>query len=232
MSKVGVVVPCLNQFKMLCEALQSIRTGRDWQPFIIPNWRINQSVSWAWNNGIEQAIGARCDHIAVINDDVLFSPTTIDQLCEFLDTHPDCIMVSGCNKREELTDPYDIFNYTTDEEAVSDNPDFSCFMVRPNFFELVGRFDENYKPAYFEDNDMHYRVKLAGFKAQATTRAPFIHFGSKTQNSVPDGVTPSPVFENNRQYFRDKWGGWPGYEAFTQPYNNKGLTIKDWKPLP
>jgi GT2 family glycosyltransferase len=158
MNKIGIVVPVLNNFKGLCEALESVRTSHIWTPYIIPNWRINQCVSWAWNDGTRHAIADGCDYILIINDDILFGPHTIDVLVDHLDNHPECVMATACNIQEELPDPYAIFTYEADKpELISPHPDFSCFMVRPDIFEKIGTFDENFKPAYFEDNDYHRR---------------------------------------------------------------------------
>jgi GT2 family glycosyltransferase len=145
-----------------------------------------------------------------------------------MDNHPNCILASACNKREEI-EPYGILDYPEpDQEAISEHPDFSCFIVPSDIFKEIGRFDENFRPAYFEDNDFHYRIDLTTWDAHATTKAPYYHYGSITQNSVPQGIIPGTQFEANRAYFVKKWGGLPGAETYRHPYNNDKLTMRDW----
>lgn len=225
--KVGIVVPVLNNFNGCIAALQSVKTKHTWTPYIIPNWKDNIGVSPAWNRGIKQAILEGADYILVINDDILFSPQTIDALVDHLDKYKNAVMATGANKRHEI-EPDAILDYPiVTEESISQGPDFSCFMIRPSTIDEIGWFDEEFAPAYFEDNDYHYRIKLAGKTADATTLAPFYHYGSVTQNSEPLGVVKGPVFERNRDYFASKWGAYPEHEIYKTPYNDPSKTWKD-----
>jgi len=227
--KVGVVMPCLSEFQLAMDALSSVQTDYEWTPYIIPNWRLRWVLARSWNYGIESAIDDGCTHIVVINDDILFSPYTIDALVDVMLNNPDVALTSGMNMRGQMTDPFDVL--TMDWEAtlnMSEHPDFSCFMVTPESFAKIGRFDENFIPAYFEDNDYHYRIKLAGMRATSANTAPFYHYGSRTQNGGTAPVVPSQQFETNREYFARKWGGYPDNEQFTTPYDDASLTLRDW----
>ena len=82
--KVGVVIPVLNQYKLGLEALWSVRTAHDWEPYIIDNWRNPRCVAASWNEGITKAFDNNCDFALVINDDVVLSPWTIDNQVEYL----------------------------------------------------------------------------------------------------------------------------------------------------
>jgi hypothetical protein len=232
MKKVGIVFPTLNNFKGLAEAIASVQTAYDWTPYVWPNWRLNDPLSHAWNEGSKQAIAEDCDYILICNDDILFSPDTIDGLVEHLDKNKECVLVSATDRRGELPIPHDIFNYPTPTEiGVSEHPDFACFMIRPKTLEQVGLFDENFVPAYFEDNDYHYRIKLLGLVANATLAAPFYHFGSQTQNSAEGVVVPSPVFEKNREYYAQKWGGFPGNETYKTPFGDPNNKVTEWSKI-
>lgn len=230
MIKVGIVFPVLNNFKGLAEAIASVQTAYDWTPYVYPNWRLNDPLAKAWNDASQWAIDEDCTHILICNDDILFSPWTIDALVDHLDSNPDCVLVSGADQRAAYPDPYQILTAEKPEGAgISDHPDFACFMVRPDTFKKIGLFDENFVPAYFEDNDYHYRIDLLGYKAHATSAAPYYHFGSQTQNSSEGVVVPSYIFEKNRDYFKDKWGGLPGGETYTKPFDDQNLTPKEWR---
>lgn len=97
-------------------------------------------------------------------------------------------------------------------------PDFSCFAVSLETIKLIGPFDEVFDPCYFEDGDYHYRIKLAGF--EACSYAPYWHYGSQTLASDPNYArTFIPKFERVRAMYESKWGGGPGHETFTRPYD-------------
>jgi GT2 family glycosyltransferase len=238
MSKVAVVVPTLTNKAGGYEALQSIRCAFDiwWQPIIVDNWRENRVLSNAWNKGIEEGFLLGADYALVINDDVLFSPWTLTGLVRAFQsnlTPPNVGMVTAVNLRGQMENPTDIFNieipsYETHEFGL--NPDFSCFMLDKKTYEKVGTFDENFNPAYFEDNDYHYRMQLLDIQAISTQWAPFYHYGSQTQNNDPNHpVVPSDAFIRNRWYYQNKWGGEPGQEVFKRPYNDDSMPVNKWK---
>jgi GT2 family glycosyltransferase len=90
--------------------------------------------------------------------------------------------------------------------------------------EDIGYFDENFVPAFYEDNDYHNRIKLAGGFARRITRAPYYHFGSVTARS--SGVTSNRA--GNIFYF--KWNATPEEcmdgKGWKHPYNEGD---KDWR---
>jgi hypothetical protein len=229
--RIGIVVPTLNQFKLCLEALASIQTEHIWTPYIIQNWKMNLCLAKSWSSGTQQAIDDGCDYIAIINDDILFAPYALDEMVdEFERSGDDVVLVSGCDVGAELPEPGIIYTMSCDERerSISEHPHFSAFMVKKDIFEKVGTFDENFIPAYFEDNDFHYRIITLGYKGVATTKAPFYHYGSATINGADTNPVPSFVFEGNRDYFVSKWGGTPGAETFKHPYNDETLTPKEW----
>jgi len=233
-ARIAVIIPVLSNFKGLTETLQSIRTRHDWTPIIIPQWRQKLALSAAWNEGLAQAKEKNFDYAWVINDDILASKYTLDNLVSFLETcDPQIVMITGCNVAGAFDNPYDILSWNDDEHIASaegnfaEHPDFSCFLVRPNFCELVGPFDENFFPCWHEDNDMHRRINLLGYKAGSTSAAPYYHFASVTfnQDTNPD---KHKGFENSKSYYEAKWGGYIDHEAWVTPYGNAKMSVKDW----
>jgi GT2 family glycosyltransferase len=192
------------------------------------NWGCQRT----WNYGIKYGFDNGFDYVFVINNDVLLHPKCIDRLVErFEKKDPDVVLVSAMDIRGECVVPTDIFQKDDKEKEKvpeSEHPNFSAFMVNRKFLEEVGEFDEGFYPAYFEDNDIHYRIKLAGLKAICYPPAMFYHFGSKTQQDLryPGGLVPGDRFLKNRDYFVQKWGGVPGYETFQFPFNDKNKSIK------
>ena len=236
--KVGIVYPVINQFKMAIQAIESVKTIHTWTPFIIPQWRHTKPLSEAWNIGITQAVEAKCDYILVSNDDVLYSPWAIDALVEELRiSSTTVVMATGCNQRGSFLIPElikEMSQPNPEEVTKAESPDFACFMVRRNFFDLVGTFDENIHPAYYEDNEMHIRINSLGFRAICTTAAPYYHYGSASQNADLGNNRPlvdGNKFSLNGRYVTEKWGSTDASSPnlFKWPFNNPENDAKIWK---
>lgn len=231
--KVGVVVPCVNQFQLCLDALISVNTQFDWEPYIIPNWRMKVPLAAAWNRGVDRAIDRKCDYILVINDDVVLSPWTIDNQIKFLEEHRDddekAVLTTGWSvPPPKAGDAHSMMHFPEPNpgNAWINAADFACFMITPWTFKIVGGFDENFDPAYFEDNDYHRRILLMGYYARVVTTAPYYHYGSKTQHSNA-GVT-TKAFDKCKEYYKKKWGGAPGAETFSTPFNDPEKSLKEW----
>jgi len=84
--------------------------------------------------------------------------------------------------------------------------------------EKIGYIDVNFFPAYFSDNDYNRRAMLAGVKGCTLPHAAYFHFWSRTIHQGSGGSNAT-FYSNNAQYYREKWGGLPGDEAFTVPFN-------------
>lgn len=161
-----------------------------------------QSVAAAWNSGIREAGRQGCDYVLVINTDIVMKTTMIDNLVAFAESHQEAIMWTA----SEYADLVDLEECPEDQNY-NEHPHFSCYLVKPNFLDIVGEFDENFQPAYCEDGDMHYRIILAGQKAYVYGGARFFHFGSRTiKSDVELWNKNSVTFPKNQQYFLDKWG--------------------------
>lgn len=115
----------------------------------------------------------------------------------------------------------------------AEHPNFSAFMINKLCWDTIGEVDELFFPAYFEDNDYHYRLKTAGIKAIVYPPAMFYHYGSRTQNEATKiPVVTGSLFEGNRTKYAEKWGGVPGSERFVTPYNDQSKTIKSVMQCP
>jgi len=98
---------------------------------------------------------------------------------------------------------------------------FSFLLVPRTVIEKVGLFDENIWPAYFEDNDFHFRCYLAGCgRGVWTWTAPFRHFRSSTVRTYPN---VSQHFASNTKYFTQKWGGLPAEVIDKNPSLRKAI---------
>lgn len=115
---------------------------------------------------------------------------------------------------------------------------FSCFRLDPAIYRRIGRFDEEFYPAYFEDTDYRRRCALAGITidewsceeieiiAPGRTRTPsgIIHGKHAADGSYQGWLGEKLAwfwsrYEANKQRYAAKWGGPPGKETFSTPFN-------------
>lgn len=226
--KVGIVIPVLNQFKMAVDLIYSAKSEfHDIETFVVPNYRLNWTLSHAWNSGAEDAFMKGCDYVLICNDDIMLAKDCIDNLVDFMEGHEECVVASAHNMRDRIQSEEILTTDFDFDPHFYEGPDFACFMISRDAFVDVGHFDSVFTPAYFEDNDYHRRVLLADRKAYNVLAAKFYHYGSQTQNSKHKGIVTSDMFVANRQRYADKWGGIPGSETYKTPYNDPSKTYKD-----
>jgi GT2 family glycosyltransferase len=193
---------------------------------------IQQSVASAWNNGIEEGAKAGCKYILVINTDIIFKSNAIDRLVDFAQSHPEAVLWTMTECRELAS-----LEVCPEDESFGEHPNFSCFMVKSDFFTHVGKFDENFTPAYCEDSDMHARLVLAGFKAYGYGGAKFFHCGSQTIRSDRDLLNRNAqTYPRCQLYFLEKWGHIMVDDVermkeiyFKRPYGEKDKPLSYWR---
>lgn len=94
--------------------------------------------------------------------------------------------------------------------------EWSLFGLNKATFETVGKFDEKFYPAYYEDNDYMYRMKLAGIRMmERETLDPLIYRNSMSIRKEP---SLNKDYMMNHNYYIKKWGGKPGEEKYNIPF--------------
>jgi GT2 family glycosyltransferase len=79
-------------------------------------------------------------------------------------------------------------------------------LVRLSLFSSLGFFDERYAPAYFEDSDIAFSIRSAGFNVAYCPRSVVIHHESKTYGSSERVNQRETQLRLNRLKFVEKWG--------------------------
>lgn len=155
----------------------------------------NTGVAPAWNRFMREL---RDDYVIIANDDVAVHPNTVE------------LLVNAAKSG-------DGYMYVGDHRSGNS---FSLFLLTQEGYRVVGEFDDNFWPAYFEDNDYAYRLKLAGKPFIEVPEAHFDHVGSSTIRSFNEveRAIAGQMFEKNRHYYTMKWGGLPEQEAYTTPF--------------
>lgn len=96
---------------------------------------------------------------------------------------------------------------------------WSNFLIRPACYARVGPFDHEFYPAYFEDNDYRYRMKLRDQLYKETDLlAPEV---LRVSCSIEKDPSLNARFQENLDRYKAKWGGIPGEETFREPWDGK-----------
>jgi hypothetical protein len=137
----------------------------------------------------------------IANDDTVFSVDTLDCFLRAAIASPRAILFEGA-------DPVAGFS--------------TFFLRRPAEWMAMGGFDELLNPAYFEDNDCRYRLKLAGNDVVRVPLHGWSHDNSSTLSGASDSYRRMHwcLFQRNKGYYYAKWGGGPGEEVFTVPFQS------------
>lgn len=80
----------------------------------------------------------------------------------------------------------------------------AALLVRQDLFERLGRFDERYSPGYYEDTDLAFAARTAGYRTIVDPHAVVIHHeGVSHGTDLTSGV--KRFQETNRAVFTAKW---------------------------
>lgn len=158
-------------------------------------------LSKSWNYALTQY----ADYVIISNDDIIVEPNTLETLLTYAQSHPE----AGFLASESGANPW------------------SFFLQRRWLFDAVGPYDIRFKPAYFEDNDYHYRMKLLGYDYILVPKVRVNHYdeGSATIKSLElnEQIQHHRSFRKNEAYYKMKWGGNPTNEIYRIPFD--GLVL-------
>lgn len=149
----------------------------------------NNGVAASWNKIMERQAKLGYTHVLILNDDVIIRRRA-QELEEWLEQNP--------------ADFYTGFGYYS-------------FVLPLATYNTLGKFDEMFYPAYYEDNDYTYRLQMAGMKKiESDILLPEVLRTSKSGEKDPSLY--DKVFEC-RRYYETKWGGAPSQETYKTPFN-------------
>jgi GT2 family glycosyltransferase len=161
-------------------------------PLLFTHTSQNLGVAATWNLFCNFAIEQGIDVAFIANDDIILNDQTLPRMCDKLrETRLDGIVCYG-----------------------GDN-EFSLFAIPLRVYNIIGKFDENFFPAYFEDNDYRFRMKLHKIPVYLLESPGYFHRGSSTINAFDedDMRQHHENFRKNERYYINKWGGPPGKET-------------------
>lgn len=102
---------------------------------------------------------------------------------------------------------------------VRSTPDWCAFLISKQVYDRVGAFDECFIPAYYEDKSYEYRMKLKGIPTlKSPDLNPLVYRSSQTIEKEPTILDQS---KKNKKLYIEMWGGEPGKEKYSAPFNGK-----------
>lgn len=162
---------------------------------IIPNVFLyeedkNIGVAASWNK-LCKIIFEKHNHALILNDDVYLGYNT-----------------------DNVNSVIEKYEYSLVQSFVS----WSVILMSKYMYDYIGDFDETFYPAYYEDSDYLYRMKLKGIRqdVEAELNPQTVRI-SMTQERDPELVNAS--MQANRLRYIEKWGNSPLLETFLTPYN-------------
>lgn len=200
----------------LVETVHSVPFGA--RCLIVDTSQHGWPLAKAWNYAVERlCVRERFDVVIVCNDDIVLKSDTGEHLADAL-LHRQHDSDFPFLRKPLVVSAYNTRDAPDVGPGWRTGPDFSCFAVNKRCIDIIGPFDEHFIPAYFEDNDAHWRIRCAGYDAYAY--APCFHHGSQTVANDPERKAEvDRTFESLRGYYRQKWGGDVGQEQYTTAFN-------------
>jgi len=214
----GIVIPTLNRADLLEELMDVLIPQSDYynEIYIIDNGKQNLKydhpkiqileqeqnigVGPSWNMGMNKVFSNPMNSFSLfLNDDIVLGATQLATIEEILKFNRDKWLLYG---------PYywSVFGLSRD-----------CWL---NLQYQPGKvFDESFYPAYFEDNDFHYRLKLKDASKDMGGISDFTPEVCRNSMTKEKDSSVTVNFEKNKQYYVAKWGGEPAREKYKKPFN-------------
>lgn len=194
---------------------------------VIPN-TANVGFAAANNIGWEASSGT---FLLFLNSDTIVPKNTLTELVTFLDNHPDVGAVSPQLRRSD-GEPQDfsfgndptpayllkrgvwhllcqkpLHNWHTSAVQQVDWISGACLLTRRNALETIGGWDEQMF-MYFEDSDLCFRLRQAGWKIVFYPKVFITHIGGQ---SVQKNPVAQSVYYQSLMYFYRKHYSWGQY---------------------
>lgn len=174
------------------------------------------------NNCRNAACFARGEYLLFLNNDTAFTEDWLHNLVAVLDADPSAgivgpMLLFGNGRLQEaggiiwddasgwnfgrMDDPSrPEYNYLKETDYISG----ACLLIRRSLWDEVGGFDQRYVPAYYEDTDLCFAVRAAGYKVLYQPSSRIYHFeGISNGTDLGSGIKKHQLV--NKEKFFEKW---------------------------
>jgi GT2 family glycosyltransferase len=169
---------------------------------------------------------ARGRYLCLLNNDTLLTPDWLSPMVESFELFPRAGLVGakllfgdgrlqeagGTAFRDGTTSHYGRRkDPARPEYSFARRVDYcsaACALIPKSLWDELGGFDEYYAPAYYEDTDLAFRVRRAGYEVIYQPATTIVHFEGLTHGKVKSKMqakTPSKNLIANRQKFFERW---------------------------
>lgn len=173
----------------------------------------------ACNDGVSRARG---DHVVLLNNDTVPQPGWLDALLDTFHSVPDAGLVGsqllypdgrlqesgGVIFRDGSGWSYGRFEAADDPRYASlrdvDYCSGAALMLPRALWQQLGGFDTRYKPAYYEDTDLAFRVRAHGLRVLVQPASRVVH-DEGTSNGTDTGSGVKAYQVRNQGIFASKW---------------------------
>ena len=163
--------------------------------------------------------------ILLLNNDIEVTHNWLDNLQIALYSNPKIGAVQGVDRLhfpEALNEKGEVINFSAEDTseihafALKNNSSDPkcwlytnylvgyCILIKRDVLNQVGLLDERFTPGQFEDDDLSFRILVAGYYLLRCLDCFIHHFGSLSFGS--DQSAQKKLFDINAQKLNDKWG--------------------------
>ncbi|MDQ0886072.1 GT2 family glycosyltransferase [Paenibacillus sp. V4I9] len=235
MQVTSIVIPTFNGLTLLKECVASIRshTSVPFEIIVVDNGSQDGTLEYCYRERLKlvsiptnRGFPAACNYglqiatgntLMLLNNDTIVTPNWLDNLLRCLYSSEDIGMVGPVTNyasgKQQIQEP---FTNIADMAAKYNNVDTSlwqeterlvgiCLLFKRELLDKVGFMDERFSPGHFEDDDLCYRARLAGYRLLITGDCFIFHHGSSSFSKKGQEAVQG-LLQQNRQKFIDKWG--------------------------
>jgi len=179
---ISVIVADYNGGEVTQNCINSIRVSTycEYELIVIDTYTNKQSYSQGLNEGIKKAKG---DILVCANNDIIVKQDCLTYIAETMQ-----------DKKIGIANPM-VLDMNSNICKQVDYANGACMVIRREALNKVGLFDEKFK-IYFDDVDLSFRIRKAGYKIAVIEKAIIWHIGGST-------TSKRSYFTNKRKHIHD-----------------------------
>ena len=235
MQLTSIIIPTFNGLALLKACVASIRkhTAVPYEIIVVDNGSQDGTLTYCQHENLKLValpanlgFPAACNYglrfaeghtLMLLNNDTIVTPNWLPNLLNCLNSREDVGMVGPVSNyvngkqriRVHFTGISNMaqkYNHVNPGEwRVTKRLVGFCLLFKREMFEQVGFLDERFAPGYFEDDDLCYRARIAGYHLLIAGDCFVYHRGSVSfrKNSRRSKIL---LLRRNRKKFIHKWG--------------------------